>query len=190
MPRIDAANIAEHRASRRDHLVTAATALMRSEGTVSMSAVAREVGLSRSAIYEYYASAADLIADVLIDELALWSEHLEAAVAGQADPQQQVRAWMDAVFAYVNDGRHALVRAAGTAPLPPVRRAQVQQMHRGLSAPLVRALGADAEAIRRAQYIWGAMQVAINAIEAGACVQEQADLAWSFCQAGLHEEVL
>jgi AcrR family transcriptional regulator len=189
MPRIDAASLAEHRALRRDHLVSAATALMRTEGTVSMSAVAREVGLSRSAIYEYYASAADLLADVLIDELTVWAEHLEAAVNEQSNPQQQVRAWMDAVFAYVSDGRHALVRAAGTAPLPPVRRAQVQHMHRGLSAPLVRALGGDAGATRSAQYIWGAMQIAINAIEAGAPVQEQADLAWSFCQAGLVTQV-
>jgi AcrR family transcriptional regulator len=185
MPRITASTIAEHRAMRRDALVDAAAELMRRQGSVNMAAVAREIGVSRSAVYEYYASSADLIADVLVDELAAWIDHLEGAVAAHQDPAAQVHAWITAVMTYVADGRHALVRAAGKVPLPPVRRAQVQSMHRGLAAPLIQSLGDDPSARQRAAYIWGVVETCINAIEAGADPHQQADLAWCFCQAGL-----
>ena len=71
MPRIDAPTLAEHREQRRDALLEAATTVMRESGTVTMSAVAERTGLSRTAVYEYYRSSADLIADVLVDELAV-----------------------------------------------------------------------------------------------------------------------
>ena len=72
MPKISAPTIAEHREARRDALLAAAAQLMLSGTPFTVAQVASEVGLSRSAVYEYYASAADLIADVLVDEMALW----------------------------------------------------------------------------------------------------------------------
>jgi len=185
MPKITANTLAEHRAQRRDALVDAAAAVLRDRGSVNMAAVAAQVGLSRSAVYEYYSSSADLIADVLVDELAAWIDHLEVSVAKASTVEDMVHAWVNAVLEYVVDGRHALVRAAAGTPLPAVRRAQVQAMHRNLAAPLVRALGHTPEARRMAAYIWGVVEVAINAIESGADAHEQADLAWNFCQAGL-----
>lgn len=170
---------------RRDELVDAAARIMLQQGTVSMTTVAREVGLSRSALYEYYSSSADLIADVLVDELAAWTDDLAAACRGASTDEERVRAWLNAVFAYAADGRHALVRAAGRTPLPPVRRAQVHTMHQNLAEPLVRALGGGERARHLALFIWAVAEAAINAIDQGANASEQADLAWSFCQAGL-----
>jgi AcrR family transcriptional regulator len=185
MPKINAPSIIENRAMRRDELIDAAARLMIEQGTVSMTTVAREVGLSRSALYEYYSSAADLIADVLVDELAAWTDDLASAVNEAGTCDDQVRAWINAVFAYAADGRHALVRAAGRTPLPPVRRAQVQAMHQSLAEPLVTALGGDERARYLALYIWAVAEAAINSMDQGADSQEQADLAWGFCQAGL-----
>jgi AcrR family transcriptional regulator len=183
MPRISASTLVEHRAQRRDALVESAARLLRDHGTISVSAVAEDVGLSRSAVYEYYSSAADLIADVLVDEMVLWADTLaEALESTDGDP---VRVWIDTVISYAADGRHAFVRAAGRVPLPAVRRAQVQAVHRGLLDPLVRALGGDRRAIRSAQYVWGVTESAMNAVDAGADPHVQADLAWCFCQAGL-----
>jgi AcrR family transcriptional regulator len=183
MPRISARTLAENRTQRRDALVESAARLLREQGKVSVSAVATDVGLSRSAVYEYYSSAADLIADVLVDEMVLWADSLTAALAGAVgDP---VRVWIDTVIGYAANGRHAFVRAAGQVPLPPVRRAQVQAVHRGLLDPLVDALGGDARAARSAQYVWSVVESAMNAVDAGADARVQADLAWCFCQAGL-----
>lgn len=185
MPKITAPTVVEHRAMRRDALIDAAAQVLRDGGTVNMAVVAHHVGMSRSAVYEYYASAADLIADVLVDELAAWQDHLDAAVNDAHTPADQVHAWIDAVLSYVMDGRHALARAAGQTPLPPVRRAQVQSMHRELLAPLMRALDDRPHARYHAAFVWGVVDAAITAIEAGADGHEQADLAWKFCQAGL-----
>ncbi len=58
------------RSETRHTLVEAAASVMRESGTVTMGVVAERTGLSRSAVCESYRSAADLIADVVVDELS------------------------------------------------------------------------------------------------------------------------
>ena len=187
MPRIDAPTLAEHREQRRDALLEAATTVMRESGTVTMSAVAERTGLSRTAVYEYYRSSADLIADVLVDELAAWIDHLAEAIDGIADPRERLVTWIRAALAYVEDGRHALVRAAGDATLPPVRRAQVQTLHRDLAAPVyvaLREIGVT-DAQRLASYVWGVVEAATRHIESGRAADDEVDAAIAFALAGV-----
>jgi AcrR family transcriptional regulator len=167
MPKIAAATVAENREQRRDALLLAAANLMQRSGSFTVAEVAREVGLSRSAVYEYYSSAAELIADVLIDELAAWSDALATATGTTA--REQVHAWIHGVLDYVIDGRHALLRAAGSVELPASRRAEVQALHQSLIAPLVDALASAgcADAVRQARYVWGVVDVSIGRIESG-----------------------
>jgi AcrR family transcriptional regulator len=187
MPKIVAPTLAEHREQRRDALLEAAASTLRESGTVTMATVAQRTGLSRSAVYEYYRSAADLIADVVVDELTLWIDHLAAAVDGIADPRERLAAWIRESLAYVADGRHALVRAAGDASLPPVRRAQVQSLHRELASPVyvaLRELGiTDAERI--ASYVWGVVESATRHIESGRAADDEVDAAIAFALAGV-----
>lgn len=187
MPKIDAPTLAEHREQRRDALVEAAASVMRESGTVTMASVAERTGLSRSAVYEYYRSAADLIADVIVDELTAWIDHLAVAVDDIDDPRERLEAWIRAALAYVADGRHALVRAAGDATLPPVRRAQVQSLHRELAAPLHSALGelGVTDADRLASYVWGVVETATRHIEAGRPADDEINAAITFACAGL-----
>jgi AcrR family transcriptional regulator len=187
MPKIEAPTLAQHREQRRDALVEAATTVMRESGTVTMAAVAERTGLSRSAVYEYYRSAADLIADVVVDELAAWIDHLAVAVEHIDDPRQRLETWIRAALAYVADGRHALVRAAGDASLPPVRRAQVQALHRELAAPVLtslRDLGVS-DADRIASNVWGVVETATRHIEAGRSADDEVDAAITFALAGV-----
>ena len=169
MPKIAAATVAENRELRREALLSAAATLMQRSGTFTVAEVAREVGLSRSAVYEYYSSAAELIADVLVDELSAWSTALGAAAAPGATPRERIHAWIECVLAYVVDGRHALLRAAGSIDLPAERRVEVQALHHDLIAPLLDALVAAGSAApaRDARYVWGVVEVAISRIENG-----------------------
>ena len=171
MPKISAATVVEHREQRRTQLLDAAAMLIVRDYTFTMAQVAAEVGLSRSAVYEYYSSAADLIADVLVDELAEWASSLERVTSTVNDPVEQVRAWTTAVLNYAAAGRHALVRAAGAVDLPPSRRVEVQTMHRSLIAPLFAAVAAmgDVDPGQLARYVWGVVDVSIARIEAGEC---------------------
>lgn len=167
VPKIAAATVAENREMRREALLTAAATLMQRGHTFTVAEVAKEVGLSRSAVYEYYSSAAELIADVLVDEMVAWSDSLSDSIDPRDEPTARIHGWIREVLSYVADGRHALLRAAGTIELPPTRRSQVQTLHQDLIAPLYRALvdAGDADAPRTARYIWGVVDVAISRVE-------------------------
>ncbi len=193
MPRITAPTVAEHREQRRADLLEAAAALMLRHGQFTVAEVATEVGLSRSAVYEYYSSAADLIADVLVDELADWADALERATADIADPAERVSAWVGAVLHYVAEGRHALVRAAGTIDLPATRRAEVQGRHRDLVRELHVALTdlGCADPTAMSAFIWGSVNAAITRIEAGStAAEDETAMVLDFIQGGLAGLVL
>lgn len=190
MPAIDAPTVAEHREQRRDLLVTITADLMRAEGTaaVTMANVAKRAGLSRTAIYEYYHSASDMVADVIVDEMLTWCDYLADATADIADPRARMEEWIRSALAYVADGRHAIVRAAGDAALPPVRQAQVQALHRDLAAPLTQALTelGVAHPDRDTSFIWGVVDAATRRIEGGRALTDEVDATVAFALAGIN----
>ncbi|MDC0655019.1 hypothetical protein OAP31_00340 [bacterium] len=171
VPKISAPSIAEHREARRDALLVAATQLMLSGTPFTVAQVASEVGLSRSAVYEYYASAADLIADVLVDEMALWVDEISPMVEAESEPLARIETWVRGVLGYVKDGRHVLVKSAGSVELPEARRVQVTSMHRELVAPLVQALTElEVPDIRQySAFCWGVLDSAIMRVESQGC---------------------
>lgn len=174
---------------RRDTLVSVAADLMREHGGsgVTMASIAERAGLSRSAVYEYYRSAADLIADVVVDELAAWADHLGECCADIEDPRTRLETWIRSALSYVADGRHALVRAASDASLPPVRRAQVAAMHRDLARPVMEsliAIGVPAPD-RYTGYVWSVVESATRRIEAGMPARDEVDAAVAFALAGI-----
>ncbi len=189
MPKIDAPTIAEHREARRDALLVAAANLMQQGKTFTVAQVAQEVGLSRSAVYEYYNSAADLIADVLVDEMAMWVDEITPAVNSVSDPNERIEAWVRGVLDYVAEGRHALLKAAGAVDLPEARRAQVQSMHRELIAPLYEALSEiEVTDVRQmSSFIWGVLDAAINRVEShGFDYRSEGDSVIAFIRAGIY----
>ena len=171
VPKISAPSIAEHREARRDALLVAATQLMLSGTPFTVAQVASEVGLSRSAVYEYYASAADLIADVLVDEMALWVDEISPMVEAESEPLARIETWVRGVLGYVKDGRRVLVKSAGSVELPEARRVQVTSMHRELVAPLVQALTElEVPDIRQySAFCWGVLESAIMRVESQGC---------------------
>ena len=171
VPKISAPSIAEHREARRDALLAAAAQLMLSGTPFTVAQVASEVGLSRSAVYEYYASAADLIADVLVDEMALWVDEISPMVEAESEPLARIETWVRGVLGYVKDGRHVLVKSAGSVELPEARRVQVTSMHRELVAPLVQALTElEVSDVRQySAFCWGVLDSAITRVESQGC---------------------
>jgi AcrR family transcriptional regulator len=134
-------------------------------------------------VYEYYSSAADLVTGVLVDEFTAWSRELAQVTSPEMNPLEQVHAWVHGVITYVADGRHALLRAAGSIELPPDQRTELTLLHHELLAPLVSALTAAerADADRIARFIWGVTDVAIARIEverADPALEEAAVLAF------------
>lgn len=171
VPKIAAATVAENREQRKEALLRAAATLIERDGTFTVAEVAKEVGLSRTAVYEYYSSASELITDVLIDELSAWSQTLARETDPEASPRERVHAWIAGVLTYVVDGRHALLRSAGSIELPESRRGEVHALHQTLIAPLVDTLVSAhaSDPVRTARFVWGVVDVSINRIESHEC---------------------
>ena len=162
-PKIQAATVVEQRQMRQRQLIDAALSIALESGAanITVAAVAKRAGLARSSMYEYFSSSADLIADLVIEELALYQKRLAQAVKGTEDPYQHIELWIAEALQYVVDGRHMLIKSLNAATIPEFRRDEISQGHRNLmttiSAPLQEIGLTD---------IRGAMSYLQNTIEA------------------------
>ena len=162
-PKIQAATVVEQRQMRQRQLIDAALAIALESGAanITVAAVAKRAGLARSSMYEYFSSSADLIADLVIEELALYQKRLAHAVRDTEDPYEYIELWIAEALQYVVDGRHMLIKSLNSATIPEFRRDEISQGHRNLmttiSAPLQEIGLTD---------IRGAMSYLQNTIEA------------------------
>ncbi len=142
MPKIQAPSLMAHRELRRQQLMAAAMELALSEGAqaITVAAVAAKAGLSRSSIYEYFSSSADLVADLVIEELDYYTDRLADAIKDATDPFEKISLWIAEGLRYVEDGRHMLVKSLNTVTTPSYRKEEIALGHRKLIAPLREAL--------------------------------------------------
>ena len=142
MPKIQAPTVALHRELRRQQLIDAAMGLAMATGvdSVTVAAVAAKAGLARSSIYEYFASSADLIADLVLEELEYYTHRLAEAILGAADPYLRIELWITESLRYVADGRHMLVKSLNTINTPDERKEEIIIGHRRMMAPLMNSL--------------------------------------------------
>lgn len=138
MPKIETDTLAEHRDWRRSQLIDAAAAIALESGgeAVTVAAVAARAGLSRTSVYEYFASSADLAADLVIEELKNFAEEL-AEISEKADtPLEAIDLWIGGSLTYIADGRHLIAKALNAIDLPRNRSAAIGAAHGALLAPL------------------------------------------------------
>lgn len=138
MPRIKTLTLADHRDWRRSQLIEAAAAIALESGgeAITVAAVASRAGLSRTSVYEYFASSADLAADLVIEELESFSLALASATDSQLSPIDAIEKWIQISLEYIADGRHLLAKALNAIDLPRNRAAAIGAAHRQLLAPL------------------------------------------------------
>jgi len=105
MPRIETQTLAEHRDWRRNQLIEAAASIALESGgsSVTVAAVAQRAGLSRTSVYEYFGSSADLAADLVLEELKNFAHYLNEAVALVEEPveahaNESELAWADKII--------------------------------------------------------------------------------------------
>lgn len=138
MPRIKTPTLADHRDWRRSQLIEAAAAIALESGgaAVTVAAVAQRAGLSRTSVYEYFASSADLAADLVIEELESFAQTLADASKESTDSLEAIELWIKGSLIYIADGRHLLAKAFNAIDLPRDRSAAIGAAHRALLAPL------------------------------------------------------
>lgn len=189
MPRIETQTLAQHRDWRRNQLIDAAASIALESGgaAITVSAVAQRAGLSRTSVYEYFGSSADLVADLVIDELNNFTQYLGGQVQQSTDPRNCIELWIEAALTYIADGRHLLAKALNLTALPQERSNQIRAAHRALLAPLMQALEAlnVAEIPRALAFIQAVTDVSTKRIEAGHDAKVEIKSATTFCINGL-----
>lgn len=138
MPKIVTETLAQHRDWRRGQLIEAAAAIALESGgaAVTVAAVAARAGLSRTSVYEYFASSADLAADLVIDELKIFGGELAEISAQGASAIESIDLWIEGSLRYIADGRHLLAKALNAVDLPRNRGAEIGAAHGALLSPL------------------------------------------------------
>jgi AcrR family transcriptional regulator len=189
MPKISAPSIVEHRELRRQQLISAALELALGEGAeaVTVAAVAKKAGLARSSIYEYFASSADLIADLILEELDYYSNRLAVAIVDATDPFEKIEHWIAEGLRYVADGRHMLVKSLNTISTPEFRKEEIVMGHRKMIAPLRQALVETGikDPAAAAAFLSSVTDAASIRIDAGNDAELEIQRAITFALAGL-----
>lgn len=168
MPRISEPTVAAHRARRLDELLTATRELVREQGpeAVSIAEVARRVGLSRPALYEYFSSRDELLAAILNEEIPRWQAELAAAVAAADSLPEKVEAHVRTQLRLAAGEGHAAAAIAVHAVAEPSPGGLRSAHHRVLD-PLTAALGkagvADPEI--RAHLVQGVVNAAVGLLQ-------------------------
>jgi AcrR family transcriptional regulator len=189
VPKLIANSLIENRELRRQQLVSAALELAVEGGVeaVTISAVAKRAGISRASVYEYFSSSADLITDLIVEEMDIYSNRLQNAVKNSDNPYFQIELWIREALQYIADGRHLLVKSLSTITPPEFRQEEVKAGHRKLMATFIDPLSKLGIANPRAAA--ALLQSTIDAtairIDSGHPVEAEIQQAVTFALAGL-----
>jgi AcrR family transcriptional regulator len=96
---------------------------------VSMSALAAGTGLSRPAIYQYFASKDHVLAELVINEMADLGNALDEHMGSLESPVERIRVWVHYTLAHLASSDHRVIRQISVATLPEASRGMVSAMH-------------------------------------------------------------
>ncbi|MEW2253076.1 TetR/AcrR family transcriptional regulator [Streptomyces sp. NPDC058733] len=193
MPKINAATVAEHRAQQRAALIQAAVDVLVEQGAaaVTPAAVGARAGLARSSFYQYFPSAAALLAAIVEEAFTAADSATTQALADVHEPAARLDAFIRTELRLASQGAHRPAKALMQADLPPECLARVHELHHRHYAPLqaaITALTGEAEAPElTAQLVGGTVQAAMTAIDHGADPTRVADRVLALLHHGLTE---
>ena len=189
VPRIHTATLAEHRDWRRSQLIEAAAAIALESGSqaITVAAVAERAGLSRTSIYEYFGSSAELVADLLVDEMRTFTQLLTEAVASAVGPEDAIEKWISASLTYIADGNHLLAKSLNAAELPREKSQHIGAAHRAMLAPLIKSLQelGVSDCTQALSLLQASTDVATKRIENGGDAALEISKTTAFCIAGI-----
>lgn len=189
MPKIETETLVQHRNWRRSQLIDAAMAIALESGgeSVTISAVAERAGLSRTSVYEYFASSVDIAADLILEELNSFAKQLSEVSNSATSAFAAIDLWIQESLSYIADGRHMLAKAFNAIDFPNNRLAAIGAAHGALLAPLranLQEIGID-DISTALTLIQSATDGATKRIESGDDAELVIQRTRDFCIAGL-----
>lgn len=177
------------RDSRQAEILDAALNEIRANGveSLTMSRLAQLTGLSRPAIYQYFASREHVLAELLIDDLADLANEIDRHIAVIDEPIERIRVWVNRSLLHLANGDHSIIREISETSLPEQSREVVRVLHGQFMMSLispVRELGITS-IDSACHMVYSAVQSAAKRIESGFDFDSEAKAAENFAIAGL-----
>jgi AcrR family transcriptional regulator len=174
---------------RQEAILEAAQSLIAAKGVdaVSMAELAKVTGLSRPAIYQYFASKDHVLAELVINEMADLSNAIERHIEGLADPMERIRIWIHYSLAHLASAEHRIVREISIASLPEESRGMINAMHGHFMVALlspIREIGVK-DVTATAHLIFASVAAAAKRIDEGSEFIREAAALEQFTVAGL-----
>ncbi len=148
MPKIRADNIAEHKALIRSQALEASKQLIQELGfeATSLGDIAREVGIGRTTLYEYFTDKEDLVATLVEDELPTVIEEMVGSMpAGLSGKERLAELAVRMIEFITNDPLLGLILHRELPRLSEETQQRVAVAHRGLSREFGAAYAAGVE---------------------------------------------
>jgi len=177
------------RDNRQDAILDAAQHLIADLGVdaVSMAELAKSTGLSRPAIYQYFASREHVLAELVINEMADLSNAIDEKVAVFPDPMERVRIWIHYSLAHLASAEHRSIRQISISSLPDESRGMLRAMHghfmMALVSPLTQLGVTDPTAT--CHLLYASVAAAAERIDAGNDFSREAAALERFAIAGI-----
>lgn len=174
---------------RQEAILAAAQSLIAAKGVdaVSMADLAKATGLSRPAIYQYFASKDHVLAELVINEMADLSNAIERHIEGLKDPMERIRIWVHYSLAHLASAEHRIIREISIASLPEDSRGMINAMHGHFMTALlspVREIGIR-DVTATAHLIFASVAAAAKRIDEGSEFVREAAALEQFTIAGL-----
>ena len=174
---------------RQETILAAAQSLIAQKGVdaVSMADLAKATGLSRPAIYQYFASKDHVLAELVINEMADLSNAIERHIEGLKDPMERIRIWIHYSLAHLASAEHRIIREISIPSLPEDSRGMINAMHGHFMMALlspVREIGIK-DVTATAHLIFASVAAAAKRIDEGSEFVREAAALEQFTVAGL-----
>jgi AcrR family transcriptional regulator len=174
---------------RQESILEAAQSLIAAKGveSVSMAELAKATGMSRPAIYQYFASKDHVLAELVINEMADLSNAIERHIEGLANPMERIRIWIHYSLAHLASAEHRIVREISVASLPEESRGMINAMHGHFMVALlspIREIGVK-DVTATAHLIFASVAEAAKRIDEGSEFVREAAALEQFTVAGL-----
>ncbi|MGD9997515.1 MAG: TetR/AcrR family transcriptional regulator [Ilumatobacteraceae bacterium] len=170
-------------------LTDAAYQIVESDGAdaVTLAAVAKRAGLSRSTLYEYFASRDELIVAVCEDAVVSWCDRIIRSMTAEADPDAQLREYVEAQLGAAADTRHELAMLLLHSGVSAEGLARIRDAHAPLRTALMEVLVRMrlAEPERAAVFVQAAVTAAYEQLQADNTSTDVINDTFSFVSAGL-----
>lgn len=189
MPKINAPTVPQHRAAQRRALLEAASQIIIADGAsaVNPKTVGERAGMSRTAVYDYFASRDDILVAIAIDAFESWAAELAEDLRTAESGLPRLRRYIEATMTMAGDGRHDLAAELRSAELSPRRVEEIVALHDAMLRPLITVLteAGVTPVSEIAPYVQAIISVGLTQVTAGMPPAEVAARTYDLVVAGV-----